>query len=41
MLNSISDSLKHLAKRQAAEEAALLSKFRSSITRKLSKILYS
>ena len=39
MLNSISDSLRHLAKRQAAEEAALLS--RSSITRKLSKILYS
>ncbi len=41
MLNSISDSLKHLAKRQAAEEAALLSKFISSITHKLSKLLYS
>ena len=37
MLNSISDSLKHLAKKQAA----LLSKFRSSIIHELSKFLYS
>lgn len=41
MLNSIRDSLKHLAKRQVAEEAALLSKFRSSIIHEFSKLLYS
>lgn len=41
MLNSISDSLKHLAKRQVAEAVALLSKFRSSNIHELSKLLYS